>query len=101
MAICLCAGILSDTLNLTSPTTARADREMLEWLTGIARIDAKTVSYTHLDVYKRQNGDRLTLPSPLPAPSTPVTIESPWNTVFAYNYCTLSYTCLLYTSRCV
>ncbi|KAA3291890.1 aldose epimerase, partial [Akkermansia sp. BIOML-A17] len=33
--------ILSDTLNLTSPTTARADREMLEWLTGIARIDAK------------------------------------------------------------
>lgn len=38
------------------------------------------------------NGDRLTLPSPLPAPSTPVTIESPWNTVFAYNYCTLSYT---------
>ena len=41
VAICLCAGILSDTLNLTSPTTARADREMLEWLTGIARIDAK------------------------------------------------------------
>ena len=41
MAICLCAGILSDTLNLTSPTTARADREMLEWLTGIAKIDAK------------------------------------------------------------
>ena len=40
-AICLCAGILSDTLNLTSPTTARADREMLEWLTGIAKIDAK------------------------------------------------------------
>lgn len=38
------------------------------------------------------NGDRLTLPSPLPAPSSPVTIESPWNTVFAYNYCTLSYT---------
>lgn len=40
-AICLCAGILSDTLNLTSPTTARADREMLEWLTQIAGIDAK------------------------------------------------------------
>lgn len=38
------------------------------------------------------NGDRLELPSPLPAPSSPVTIESPWNVVFAYNYCTLSYT---------
>ncbi len=41
VAVCLCAGILSDTLNLTSPTAARADREMLEWLTGIAKIDAK------------------------------------------------------------
>ncbi len=41
VAVCLCAGILSDTLNLTSPTTTRADREMLEWLTGIAKIDAK------------------------------------------------------------
>lgn len=41
VAICLCAGILSDTLNLTSPTTTRADKEMLEWLTGIAMIDAK------------------------------------------------------------
>lgn len=38
------------------------------------------------------NGDRLALPSPLPVPASPVTIESPWNTVFAYNYCTLSYT---------
>lgn len=38
------------------------------------------------------NGDRLALPSPLPVPSSPITIESPWNTVFAYNYCTLSYT---------
>lgn len=38
------------------------------------------------------NGSRLALPSPLPAPSKPVTIEAPWNTVFAYNYCALSYT---------
>ncbi len=38
------------------------------------------------------NGDRLDLPKTLPAPAKPVTIESPWNTVFAYNYCTLSYT---------
>lgn len=38
------------------------------------------------------NGNRLTLPSPLPVPDSPVTIESPWNIIFAYNYCTLSYT---------
>lgn len=41
IAICLCAGILSDTLNLTSPTTTDVDRRMLEWLCGIAKIDAK------------------------------------------------------------
>jgi manganese-dependent inorganic pyrophosphatase len=41
IAICLCAGILSDTLNLTSPTTTDVDRKMLEWLCGIAKIDAK------------------------------------------------------------
>lgn len=38
-AICLCAGILSDTLNLTSPTTTDMDRKMLEWLTGLTGID--------------------------------------------------------------
>ncbi len=41
VAICLCAGILSDTLNLTSPTAGRADREMLDWLSKIAEIDTK------------------------------------------------------------
>jgi manganese-dependent inorganic pyrophosphatase len=39
-AICLCAGIISDTLNLTSPTTTDTDRKMLEWLAPIAGIDA-------------------------------------------------------------
>lgn len=38
------------------------------------------------------NGNRLKLPAVLPAPPSPVTIESPWDVVFAYNYCTLSYT---------
>lgn len=38
-AICLCAGIISDTLHLTSPTTTRTDREILEWLAGIGGID--------------------------------------------------------------
>lgn len=39
VAICLCAGIISDTLNLTSPTTTETDRQMLGWLAGLAGID--------------------------------------------------------------
>ena len=38
-AMCLCAGIISDTLNLTSPTSTETDREMLAWLAPIAGID--------------------------------------------------------------
>lgn len=36
VATCLCAGIISDTLKLTSPTTTNTDREMLGWLAGQA-----------------------------------------------------------------
>ena len=39
-AICLCAGIISDTLHLTSPTTTSTDKEILEWLSGIGGIDS-------------------------------------------------------------
>ncbi len=38
-AICLCAGIISDTLHLTSPTTTKTDREILAWLSGLGGID--------------------------------------------------------------
>ncbi len=38
-AICLCAGIISDTLHLTSPTTTNTDREILDWLSGLAGLD--------------------------------------------------------------
>ncbi len=38
VALCLCAGIVSDTLNLTSPTARSIDREMLDWLAGQAGI---------------------------------------------------------------
>lgn len=38
-AMCLCAGMVSDTLNLTSPTTTKTDREILPWLASIAGID--------------------------------------------------------------
>lgn len=44
IALCLCGGIVSDTLCLTSPTTTTLDRRMLTWLTGIARVDAKEFS---------------------------------------------------------
>ena len=39
VALCLCAGIVSDTLCLTSPTTTILDREMLTWLSGVAGVD--------------------------------------------------------------
>ncbi len=39
VAICLCAGIISDTLCLSSPTTTALDREMLAWLAGPAGIE--------------------------------------------------------------
>jgi manganese-dependent inorganic pyrophosphatase len=39
VAMCLCAGIVSDTLCLTSPTTSLIDREMLKWLSGVAGVD--------------------------------------------------------------
>jgi manganese-dependent inorganic pyrophosphatase len=41
VSLCLLAGIVSDTLNLTSPTTTDLDREMLRWLSGIAGIEAE------------------------------------------------------------
>jgi len=38
-ALCLCAGLISDTLHLTSPTTTNTDKDILSWLAGIAKID--------------------------------------------------------------
>ena len=40
VALCLCAGLVSDTLNLTSPTTTEVDGQMLSWLSGLAGVDA-------------------------------------------------------------
>lgn len=39
IALCICAGIISDTLNLTSPTTTDEDRSILDWASAIAEID--------------------------------------------------------------
>ncbi len=45
IALCLSAGLISDTLNLTSPTTTDLDRRILEWLCKIADVDAE--QFTH------------------------------------------------------
>lgn len=45
IAMCLIAGMISDTLNLTSPTTTDLDKDILCWLCQIAEIDAK--QFTH------------------------------------------------------
>lgn len=42
VALCLCGGIVSDTLCLTSPTTTALDREMLNWLASIAEVSPET-----------------------------------------------------------
>lgn len=39
-ATCLAAGLISDTLHLTSPTTTDLDKDILGWLSEIAEIDA-------------------------------------------------------------
>ncbi len=44
IALCLCGGIVSDTLCLTSPTTTKLDQKMLTWLSGIGQVDAKQFS---------------------------------------------------------
>lgn len=39
IATCMCAGIISDTLKLTSPTTTDEDRKLLDWLAKIAEVN--------------------------------------------------------------
>jgi manganese-dependent inorganic pyrophosphatase len=39
VALCLLAGVVSDTLKLTSPTTTDVDRRMAGWLAGLADAD--------------------------------------------------------------
>lgn len=41
ISLCLIAGMISDTLNLTSPTTSDLDREILPWLCEVAGVDAE------------------------------------------------------------
>jgi manganese-dependent inorganic pyrophosphatase len=39
IALCMAAGMISDTLHLRSPTTTDVDRECLEWLQGCCQVD--------------------------------------------------------------
>ncbi|GIW99975.1 MAG: manganese-dependent inorganic pyrophosphatase [Pirellulaceae bacterium] len=39
IALCMASGIISDTLNLRSPTTTAVDRDTLDWLRGYVNID--------------------------------------------------------------
>lgn len=39
VALCLASGIISDTLNLSSPTTTEIDRDILSWLGNLADVD--------------------------------------------------------------
>ncbi len=41
IATCLCAGLISDTLLLTSPTTTDLDREILPWIAELAEINTE------------------------------------------------------------
>lgn len=42
IATCLCAGLISDTLLLTSPTTTDLDKEILPWIAELAGIDTES-----------------------------------------------------------
>jgi manganese-dependent inorganic pyrophosphatase len=46
IALCMASGIISDTLNLRSPTTTDVDRDVLAWLAGLCGED--------LDAYARE-----------------------------------------------
>ncbi|MFO0942643.1 MAG: putative manganese-dependent inorganic diphosphatase [Pirellulales bacterium] len=39
IALCMVSGIISDTLNLRSPTSTDVDRDILKWLSGFCKID--------------------------------------------------------------
>lgn len=46
MAGIMMSGIISDTLNLKGPTSTEKDASVLDWLSGIAKVDAKQLAET-------------------------------------------------------
>jgi manganese-dependent inorganic pyrophosphatase len=50
IALCLCAGMIADTLILSSPTATKTDAEMLSWLAPIAGIDIEKFGNAFFEV---------------------------------------------------
>ncbi len=50
IALCMVSGIISDTLNLRSPTTTPVDRETLEWLAGHCNVDLDEFAHEFFQV---------------------------------------------------
>jgi manganese-dependent inorganic pyrophosphatase len=80
IAICLAAGIISDTLHLSSPTTCAVDREMLQWLGDTCAIDTAAFAEDFFSV-----GSALQMLSPADAlrMDCKAYTEGPWNMAVA------------------
>lgn len=50
IALCMASGIISDTLNLHSPTTTDVDRDILKWLSGFANVDLEQFAKEFFEV---------------------------------------------------
>jgi manganese-dependent inorganic pyrophosphatase len=50
IAVCLAAGMISDTLKLSSPTTTELDRQLLPWLAEIGGIDVDEFAKSFFEV---------------------------------------------------
>ena len=50
IALCMAAGIISDTLNLRSPTTTDVDRAILTWLASFANVDLEQFAKEFFEV---------------------------------------------------
>jgi manganese-dependent inorganic pyrophosphatase len=80
IGLCMAAGIISDTLHLSSPTTSPVDREMLKWLGETCDIDTAAFAEAFFSV-----GSALQMLSPGEAlrMDCKAYTEGPWNIAVA------------------
>jgi manganese-dependent inorganic pyrophosphatase len=50
IALAMASGIISDTLNLRSPTTTDVDRDVLVWLRGLCRVDLEAYAREFFEI---------------------------------------------------
>jgi manganese-dependent inorganic pyrophosphatase len=50
IALCMASGIISDTLNLRSPTTTDVDRDVLGWLAGLCGTDLEAYAREFFEI---------------------------------------------------